>query len=435
MEFPTPGASQNYAITGGPNNNVSDTESAVSNRIGSMTFPGGYSYIQVNPSGASPYGIVQDGPNLWVLERFNNNYYIARYGQGSNYYPVSGTPNQITADSQGNLWYTQANPGALVELDPNNPTVPVSYEPPGSGVVPYAITVGGDGGIWVTASTASGATIDRFDPKNHSWKTFALPSNYGAYAITATSFGVGFTLNDGSSYDVGVLKYDMSSFQHHAIPPTNGNAGIACGPDGNLWFTDGGDPNHWTGGRIGWASSVTGTFLGELPVPVAYGSPRSITRGWIQAGNIQIAANTLWFTDQQGYIGRIDFPPLIVHQVVNPGLLSPNGQMKLPGNPVNDLAVPPRDRIGEVNGMSGMGWVSNSPALNVTPDVALRRAPEKTEPMSPPVPNPAPRGADHVLFPIHRGEMRSDPFSLWETNLAVDYLFARSVNPQPLPPG
>jgi virginiamycin B lyase len=329
-EFPTGGAygGENGAITGGPNNSASDTES---NRIGSMTYPGGYSYIQTNPNGAIPYGIVQDGANLWVLQSVNGQNFLARYGQGSNYYPLSGTPMEITADSAGNLWYTQQNPGAVVEIDPNNPTIQVAYPIPGSGVAPKGITVGGDGGIWFTAYAASGNIVGRFDPKSHVYQTFALPNNYAANEITATGFGVGFTMEDGQSNAyIGVLKYDMSVFRHQAVPSaTRGMGGIAYGPDGNLWFTEWG-----SNGMIGWASSVTAQVWGELPTPVsAIGDslPRAITRGWFQLGNFQYPANTLWFTDEQGYIGRIDFPQPYVSPTLPP--FGASGRSRRPPGP------------------------------------------------------------------------------------------------------
>jgi streptogramin lyase len=316
---------------------------------------------------------------LWVLEAIGNQHYLARYGQGSSYYPVSGTPIQITADSKGNLWYTQQNPGDIVEVDPNNPSVPVAYEVPGSGVKPLAITVGGDGGIWFTAYAASGAFIGRLDPQTHLWSMQSTGA-YLANAITATQTGVGFTLNDGQSHDIGVLKYDMSGFQMHAIPTSqiNGTAGIAYGPYGGLWFTE------WTneGGRIGWASSLTGQFEGDVPTPEAYSRPYSITRGWSQWGNLKVV-DTLWFTDQQGYIGRIDFPPPVlvggtVSPMISADLQVASGQTNLMINAANDLGAAPGNGIGQEDGMSGGAAVSSPSVQVVTSSLPSMSPPEGT---------------------------------------------------------
>src|SRR6266496_4464082 len=59
--------------------------------------------------------------------------------------------------------------------------------------------------------------------------------------------------------------------------------GIAAGPDGNLWFTEGG------GNKIG--RITTGGAITEYPVPTAYSYPWGIAAG--PDGN-------LWFTEGDG---------------------------------------------------------------------------------------------------------------------------------------
>jgi streptogramin lyase len=366
QEFPTVVPSP-YAITAGPNNTVAFTESYTGpqGQIGSMTYPGGYSFIQTTPTGDEGYSIAQDQGNLWVLEfdGISHAHYIARYGLGANYYSVSGTPMRITADSQGNLWYTQQNPGYIVKVDPNNPTVPVVYEVPGSGVAPTPITVGFDGNIWFGAYTAAGEIIEYLNPQTGN---FSPPVSLGqdyVTAITATLHGVGFTLvTNGTDGAIGVLKNDLSGLQVHPIPtPGADPVGIALGPDGNLWFTEAGSSvNGGSGqGKVGWASSKTGVVEGEIPTPIPSGSvfsqPLSITQG----PDFPLLP-ALWFTDQNGHIGRIDFPIAAIRaQSFNYNIVA-GGQMHMMVKAVNDLgAVMP--------GYRGTVHFSSSDPLAVLP--------------------------------------------------------------------
>jgi hypothetical protein len=342
--FPVSGYSlyPDEAIAGGPGDGAIVTDWR---GIGFMTFQGGYSYITSNPAPVVVSRVVYDQGNVWALEWAGQQAYIARYGQGSNYYPIPGEPYDIAVDSKGNLWLTESHPGAIVKIDPNNPSVPVSYEVPGSGVGVGAITVGEDGGIWFTAGAASGNFVGRLDPQTHRWEAQSTGAYY-ANAITATPTGVGFVLGDLTHHDIGVLNYDMSGFQEHKVPglPNLKIQGITYGPDGNLWFTEAfGAVDTQEAGRIGWASSLTGEYEGELPTPGAQSQPVSITRGWTQwFFNENVTTNTLWYTDGGGYIGRIDFSQYIVGPVKFPWI-HPNFPLGLtyfggvPGNGIGEL--------------------------------------------------------------------------------------------------
>jgi len=83
----------------------------------------------------------------------------------------------------------------------------------------------------------------------------------------------------------------MSEFPPSAL---QGNLGsITLGPDGNLWFTDGGFSQ---GGKIG---RITPTgILQEFPLPASNSDPSSITAG---------PDDNLWFTDgSPGQIAKIE---------------------------------------------------------------------------------------------------------------------------------
>jgi streptogramin lyase len=345
-EFPA--VSQPRFITAGPNNTVAFTQN--SPVIGSMTYQGGYSFVQTTPSGAFGAGITLDQGNLWVTQYFNTASQqptsIGKYGLGASSFPAQGYPTMITADSQGNLWYANQAPAAIVKLDPNNPMKP-SYYPVPQGSLPFGITVGLDGNIWFTdrgyAPPTEPSMVGELNPTTGLIKTYVLPSWLSAYAITSTPTGVAFTMggddpNDHLGRDyLGVLKYDMSGFQYHAINNQTYFSwiplfSVALGPDGKLWFTDPGT------NQIGWASAKSGIAQGELPIPTPNSSPFWITRG---PGLPMLPA--LWFTEYGGNkIGRIDFPVTAIQaHFINYTFVGfvAGGQMKMMVKAVNDLGA------------------------------------------------------------------------------------------------
>jgi virginiamycin B lyase len=175
------------------------------------------------------------------------------------------------------------------------------YEVPGSNVAPGPITVGNDGKIWFGAGTASGNIIQNLDPKTGQWSNPVSLGQYGATAITATPTGVGFTLifknTDGA---IGVLKNDSTGLQIHQLStPGAGPLGIATGWGGELWFTESG------AGKIGRARGSTGVIDGDLPTLTVNGSsnPLRITP---RPGLTLPTGCSMWFTDLNGEVGRID---------------------------------------------------------------------------------------------------------------------------------
>ena len=81
------------------------------------------------------------------------------------------------------------------------------------------------------------------------------------------------------------------AFTEYPIPTAGSNPiGITAGPDGALWFTEGG------GNKIG-RVTTSGAFT-EYPIPTPGSSPQGITAG---------PDGALWFTEASGNkIGRIN---------------------------------------------------------------------------------------------------------------------------------
>jgi streptogramin lyase len=109
----------------------------------------------------------------------------------------------------------------------------------------------------------------------------------------------------GSSHTVipGELQHSTGGIQplvrQSGQPPTNweefdagpydgsNDIGITRGPDGNMWFTDG-------GGAVGKVSM--GGIVTKYPMPSPNNVPEFIVTG---------PSSTLWFNEYEGHIGRV----------------------------------------------------------------------------------------------------------------------------------
>ena len=146
---------------------------------------------------------------------------------------------------------------------------------PASG--PVGIAAGPDGNLWFTETNANkigrittAGVITEFPiPTASSYPTASRP------ARTATC---------GSPKLGQPDRPDHDGRRHHRVPDSHGRTagpgGIAAGPDGNLWFTEG---NGNQIGRITTAGVIT-----EFPIPTANSDPYGIAAG--PDGN-------LWFTE------------------------------------------------------------------------------------------------------------------------------------------
>jgi hypothetical protein len=103
VEFPAAGF--NEMITTGQHTPAAFAQQTGGGQIGLETDQGGYSYLQTTPYGAQPYGITLDGrpylgpsPDLWVTEFGpNGQHYVARYGQDTAAFAVSGSSERRLA--------------------------------------------------------------------------------------------------------------------------------------------------------------------------------------------------------------------------------------------------------------------------------------------------------------------------------------------------
>jgi streptogramin lyase len=175
----------------------------------------------------------------------------------------SGFSSQITADSNGNLWFTE--PGGIGMLNAvNGAVIQVALPTSGGTQIPSAIAAG---------------------PNNTIWFTESVPGT-GASAV-------------------GVINATSQTYVTEFVTPTSSQPdGITAGPDGNIWFTEGG------AGAIGMinVNSTTNPTLDTLGTPIAIptlGHTGGVVANPAPRGIISGPGNSLWFADSSGAIGKV----------------------------------------------------------------------------------------------------------------------------------
>ena len=185
---------------------------------------------------------------------------------------TSGSPNTVPTRSAGS----------------RRPASSPSFRSPRPAAVPRGIAAGPDGNLWFTENSANkigrittAGVITEFPiPTAGSGPSVSRP------ARTATSGSPRPANQIGRITTAGVIT-------EFPIPTAGSSpAGIAAGPDGNLWFTE---SNANKIGRITTAGVIT-----EFPIPTAGSGPFGIAAG--PDGN-------LWFTELGRQPDRADHTP------------------------------------------------------------------------------------------------------------------------------
>jgi streptogramin lyase len=163
-----------------------------------------------------------------------------------------------------NLWladYTHIDRLTIPRADPKSSgsTRGVGYTltqfPLPNGVLVFDMTTGIDGNLWFTGGFFGGNQIGRISPRD--------PSNIKVYPASATN-----TAPDAT--------------------------GITTGPDGKLWYAE------LLNNTIGTFSPFAPDKLTEFKLPVSGAHPFAVADGPCD--------DTIWFTDETGFIGRIQLP-------------------------------------------------------------------------------------------------------------------------------
>ncbi len=252
-------------VTAGPQTlTIQDTSGPLT--IASATVGGATGDVKVEWSGSTPSEIIT-GPdgNLWLLDSLNGQIdVVATDGTFLHRYDANPAGSvrflgSLTIGPDGFIWYTLSD-GSGVDLlgrmDPADGSVQ-TFAIGTTNDLPLGITTGPDGDIWFTLDALDSVTgtndIGQFDPSTPMvapklWPLsegfdvnlgliipgpdgrlwFTEQSNQAIGAITTSGPNLGAI----QEYNLSVDSSLTATFTVAADP-----AGIAVGPDGNIWFT------------------------------------------------------------------------------------------------------------------------------------------------------------------------------------------------------
>ena len=339
---PTSGQGGLNRITHGPDGNIWFTNPGA-NQIGRMTPAGRFAGFPIPTANSSPIDITT-GPDgaLWFTEyagkigRITTSGRITEFPVPSAQAPAftSGSTHVygITNGPDHSLWFVTnccdaTNPGEIGRITTAGA---ITLFPVASGTTPtVGVTMGPDGNLWYPVNTTNRSVdmIQRMTPAGVVTGDFPIATAYSdpSRIVTGPDGNLWFTeqgaVGARGSYQptfpsLGKIGRITSSGKitefttpGQVLASASNPAGIAVGPDGNLWFTE---YSYFTKdtmvqhggnkiGRITPSGSIT-----EFPIPTPYARADGITSG--PAGD-----NHLYFTESPanfayGAIGSVEAP-------------------------------------------------------------------------------------------------------------------------------
>jgi streptogramin lyase len=189
---------------------------------------------------AEPYGMAIDSTgNLYIADSGNQRIRSISAGWLSDYVipTLNSAPASITTGPDGALWFTEQNVQKVGRIDPTTYAI-TEYSLSELTGTPGYITSGSDGALWFPEPTVG--KLGRMDPTTHAITEYAVPT------ISKTIAGG----PEGAFWFAGSYKIYRFDLTTHAITEyaidRNPCGSIACGPDGNIWFSVPGDFNTAT---------------------------------------------------------------------------------------------------------------------------------------------------------------------------------------------
>jgi len=292
--LPTAGAHPT-GITRGPGHTVWFSERGAS-KVGRITTTGSLKEFAV---GGNPTGItLGPGGRVWFIEpeaamigRISPSGALAEFPAPSLFFP-QGDFEGITKGPDGNIWYTDAANQVVGHISPTGKKKTERIVPGG----PFDITTGPDGNLWFTETQQ--AAIGRVSPTLGNLVEFPVPTlvQFPVASPGARLAGIAngpdhnLWFTDSTNNRIGRIT-PAGAITLFPVPTTgSGLADITAGPDGNMWFTES------VGNRIG-RITPSGTVT-EIHVPTPLSLPQGITTG---------PDGKLWFTEAaSGKVASLD---------------------------------------------------------------------------------------------------------------------------------
>ncbi len=215
-------------------------------RFRQMTPPNGQ-------SGIMGVAIASDD-TVWFAEQYAN--YIGRYvpasgrfdtyslptvtapdpGKPGKTLTLPSAPNDLAFDSDGVLWFTEANADAIGRLDPRTGVIQHYHLPAhqnAQALNPYGVAVDRRGAVWFTESTTN--RLGRLDPPTGQIRYFTVPGADTQFMEVAADAEGGIWATAFSSGLLVKLDPATGAFTSYYAPTTGGLYGLAISRAGEVW--------------------------------------------------------------------------------------------------------------------------------------------------------------------------------------------------------
>jgi virginiamycin B lyase len=200
--------------------------------------------------------------------------------------PSISLPEGITTGPDGAMWFTNNGNNSIGRITTSG--LVTNYADPSVDANPTAITAGPDGNLWFTNSGSN--SIGRMTTSGAVTIYTSLSIN-GPNGITAGPDGALWYTNDGDNSIGRITTSGIAT--SYADPSINVPGGITTGPDGALWFTNGGSPPLSFRGSFSVGGSSSIGRITTSGVVTSYTAPSINSPGGITTG----PDGALWFTN------------------------------------------------------------------------------------------------------------------------------------------
>ena len=271
--------------------------------------------------GSNGGGVIDSGGNIWFATTASNNIYRYSTGFGSAHtpqgivaFPTAAAPLGVTADGQGNVYFTASSTGSLYQI-PGASTASAAVTPIQiSGVVgPNPVRLMPDfngttnpSNIWVTSGAGYVSRVSPSSGPNplNGYSTTTFNVGTSTYGLAVTLANTVLVSSGGSANDLTYLTGSGTSYSPAwttagGFAGINNPTGISLDGRNNVWV-----PNNTNSGSNGSVSQVS--LASNALSPTATGFQKSST--FLSSGRASVVDNSgnVWIVgDGPSYLTEI----------------------------------------------------------------------------------------------------------------------------------
>ena len=255
----------------------------------------------------------------WV-ESTEEPHILGRFSPADGYFtkytiPHNSTPEELTVDAKGTIWFLASNKNYLYRVDPKTFALK-GYSIPTANGGPKSIAADQKGHIWFAESTAN--KLGEFIPEQEVFYEHELLTQFANPGKISVDKQGRIWFVEVTANRIGVFTPELKRFDEVIIPtPSSSPVALVNDDNGNVWFLE------YKGNKVGVFNAEKAVFheydipsFGSLPADIAIDRKRS----------------QLWFTQSATDAKRLGMIS------INEALAESNKQNNVPQTPPEEKA-------------------------------------------------------------------------------------------------